>query len=92
MTGYDSTKLTGMIEKVTAGATGALGNIKMSGFEAGDLSGMVEKISAGATSALGEIKMTGYDSNDLSAMVEVDFRDNRSSWENSNGWILCQTT
>ena len=34
MTGYDSTHLAGMMEKVTAGATGAMGNIEMTGFDA----------------------------------------------------------
>ena len=29
MSGYDSTKLTSMVEKVTAGATSALGSIEM---------------------------------------------------------------
>ena len=32
-------KLTGMMEKVTAGATASLGKIKMNGYDAGDLSG-----------------------------------------------------
>ena len=43
MTGYDSHILQKM-EKVTAGATGAMGNIEMTGFDAGDLSGMIEKV------------------------------------------------
>ena len=37
MDGYDSSKLTGMMEKVTAGATASLGKIKMNGYDAGDL-------------------------------------------------------
>ena len=69
MTGYDSSDLSGMIEKVTAGATGALGNITMTGYDSSDLSGMVTKITSGATGALGNISMTGYDSDDLSGMV-----------------------
>ena len=46
-----------MVEKVTGGATLALGKIKMIGFDSNDLSGMVEKITTGATSALGKIQM-----------------------------------
>jgi hypothetical protein len=59
-----------MMEKVTAGATGALGNISMTGYDASDLTGMMEKVTAGATGALGNISMTGYDSSDLSGMME----------------------
>jgi len=59
-----------MVEKVTAGATGALGNISMDGYDSADLTGMMEKVTAGATGALGEIEMDGYDYNDLSGMVE----------------------
>ena len=70
MTGYDSSDLTGMMEKVTAGATGALGNIVMTGYDSDDLTGMMEKVTAGATGALGNISMTGYDSSDLTGMME----------------------
>ena len=42
--GRDATDLTSMVEKVTAGATGALGNISMSGFSSDNLSSMVEKL------------------------------------------------
>ena len=45
-----------MVEKVTSGATGALGKISMSGYDAADLSGMMEKVTAGATGSLGKIK------------------------------------
>ena len=39
MSGYDSADLTSMVEKVTAGATVALGKIEMTGYDAADLSG-----------------------------------------------------
>ncbi|HHZ98050.1 MAG TPA: hypothetical protein EYN68_00490 [Candidatus Marinimicrobia bacterium] len=58
-----------MVEKVTAGATGALGKIEMTGFSSDNLTSMVEKVTAGATGALGKIEMTGYDAADLSGMV-----------------------
>ena len=63
-----------MIEKVTAGATGALGYISMTdsgggSFDASDLSGMMSKITAGATGALGNISMANYTSDNLSFMV-----------------------
>ena len=45
-----------MVEKVTSGATKALGNISMSGYDSGDLSGMMEKVTAGATKSLGKSK------------------------------------
>ena len=47
-----------MVEKVTAGATGALGKIEMTGYDSADLTGMMEKVTAGATGALME-KVTG---------------------------------
>ena len=50
-----------MVEKVTAGATGALGKIKMTGYDSTKLTSMVEKATAGATASLGKIKMNGYD-------------------------------
>jgi hypothetical protein len=59
-----------MMEKVTAGATGALGNIQMTGFSADNLSGMMEKVTAGATGALGNIQMTGFSADNLSGMME----------------------
>jgi hypothetical protein len=59
-----------MVEKVTAGATGALGRITMTGYTSDNLSSMVEKVTAGATGALGRITMTGYTSDNLSSMVE----------------------
>jgi hypothetical protein len=68
-----------MVEQVTAGATGALGNISMtddngSTYGSSNLSGMMAKITAGATGALGSISMTDdngstYDSSDLSGMM-----------------------
>jgi len=70
MTGYDSTKLTSMVEKVTSGATGALGKISMTGYDAAALTGMMEKVTAGATGALGRISMTGYSSENLTGMME----------------------
>ena len=44
MSGYDAADLSGMMEKVTAGATAALGNIEMLGFSSDNLSSMVEKV------------------------------------------------
>jgi hypothetical protein len=70
MTGYDASDLTGMMEKVTAGATGALGTISMTGYSSDDLSSMMEQVTAGATGALGNISMTGYSSDNLSSMME----------------------
>ena len=52
MTGYDAADLTGMMEKVTSGATGALGDISMTGYSSDNLSSMVEKVTSGATGAL----------------------------------------
>ena len=40
------------MEKVTAGATGALGNISMTGYSSDNLTSMVEKVTSGATGAL----------------------------------------
>jgi hypothetical protein len=59
-----------MMAKITAGATGALGNISMTGYTTDNLSLMVSKVTAGATGALGRISMTGYTSDNLSSMVE----------------------
>ena len=59
-----------MMEKVTAGATGALGQISMEGYSSSNLTTMLSKITSGATSALGDIEMEGYSSNNLSLMVE----------------------
>jgi hypothetical protein len=60
-----------MVEKVTAGATGAMGNITgMSTFDASYLTGMMEKVTSGATGALGHITMDDYDATDLSGMME----------------------
>jgi len=60
-----------MVEKVTAGATGSMGNITgMSSFDATYLTGMMEKVTAGATGALGNITMADYDATDLSGMME----------------------
>ena len=56
MDGYDADDLSSMIEKVTSGATGALGRIKMTGYDSSKLSGMVEKITSGSTGALGKSK------------------------------------
>ena len=47
MTGYDAADLSGMVEKVPAGATSAMGNISMTGFSADNLTSMVEKVTAG---------------------------------------------
>jgi len=64
-----------MVEKVTAGATGAMGNITgMSTFNATYLTGMMEKVTAGATGALGNITMVDdngskFDSSDLLGMI-----------------------
>ena len=43
MAGYDSSKLSSMVEKITAGSTAALGKISMEGFGADNLTTMVEK-------------------------------------------------
>jgi len=69
MNGYDSSDLSGMVTKITSGATGALGNISMTGYTSSDLSGMVTKITAGATGALGDISMEGYSSDNVSAFT-----------------------
>jgi len=63
-----------MVAKVTSGATGALGNIKMvdadgGKFDFNDLAGMVTQITAGATGALGNISMDGYSSDNVSAFT-----------------------
>ena len=42
MTGYESADLPGMLAKVTAGATGAMGNIVMTGYSSDNLTGMME--------------------------------------------------
>ena len=70
MDGYDAGDLSGMMEKVTAGATAALGNIEMSGFSADNLTSMVEKVTAGATAAMGDIQMEGFSADNLTSMVE----------------------
>jgi hypothetical protein len=75
MTGYTSDNLSSMVEQVTAGATGALGNISMNGYYSDNLSSMVEQVTAGATGALGKISMTdnnssSFDVNDLAGMIE----------------------
>ena len=43
MAGFSADNLTSMVEKLTAGATGALGKIEMTGYDAADLSGMMER-------------------------------------------------
>jgi hypothetical protein len=71
MADFSSDNLSSMVEKVTAGATGAMGNITgMSSFDATYLAGMIEKVTAGATGALGNITMANYDATDLSGMME----------------------
>jgi hypothetical protein len=70
MNGYTSDNLSSMMEKVTAGATGALGKITMDGYTSDNLSSMMEKVTAGATGALGNITMDGYTSADLTGMME----------------------
>ena len=57
MAGFSADNLTSMVEKVTAGATGALGKIEMTGYDAADLSGMIES-AAGATSPLVKSRWT----------------------------------
>ena len=69
MTGYDSSKLSGMVEKVSSGATSALGNIQMTGFSSDNLSSMVSKVTSGATSGLGNIQMTGFSSDNISSLT-----------------------
>jgi hypothetical protein len=69
MSSFDATYLSGMMEKVTSGATGALGNITMDDYDATDLSGMVTNITSGATGALGNISMEGYSSDNVSAFT-----------------------
>jgi hypothetical protein len=69
MTDYDSSDLSGMVTKITSGATGALGNITMTDYDSSDLSGMVTKITSGATGALGDISMDGYSSDNITAMT-----------------------
>jgi hypothetical protein len=58
-----------MVSMIAAGATGALGNIKMDGYFSDNLSSMVSGVTAGSTGALGNIKMTGFTSDNLSSMV-----------------------
>jgi hypothetical protein len=63
-----------MVTQITAGATGALGNITMvdadgGKFDSSDLSGMISNITSGATGALGDISMEGYSSDNISAMT-----------------------
>jgi alpha-tubulin suppressor-like RCC1 family protein len=74
MDNYTSDNLSSMVEKVTAGATGALGNISMTDasgggtYDVNDLAGMMEKIRTGATGALGNISMGSFSSSDFAAM------------------------
>jgi len=57
------------VEKVTAGATGALGRISMSGYDYNDLAGMMEKIQTGSTGGLANITMDGYSSDNISHLT-----------------------
>jgi hypothetical protein len=72
---FDASDLAGMVTQITAGATGALGNITMvdaggSGqFDKDDLAGMITKITSGATGALGNISMKDYSSDNISAFT-----------------------
>jgi hypothetical protein len=68
MTGYDSGDLSGMVEKISSGATSALGEIEMAGYDSNDLSAMVEKVTSGTTGALGKIQMEGFSSDDISSL------------------------
>ena len=77
MAGYSLDNLSSMVEKVTSGATGALGKIQMSGYDSADLTSMVEKVTAGATVALGKIEMTG-DAADPQHDGESDCRSNQT--------------
>ena len=70
MDGFSADNLTTMVEKVTSGATEAIGEIEMEGYDSDDLSGMIEKVTSGATGALDQIQISGYDAADLSSMVE----------------------
>ena len=67
--GLQSGDLGGAMEKITSGATGALGDI--SGISVGDLSGVIEEITSGATGALGKIEMTGYSSDNITSMTST---------------------
>jgi DNA-binding beta-propeller fold protein YncE len=58
-----------MVEKVTAGATGALGRISMSGYDYNDLAGMMDKIRTGATGGLANITMSGYSADNVSHLT-----------------------
>ncbi|MEO2242605.1 MAG: hypothetical protein ABGX49_02955, partial [Candidatus Poseidoniia archaeon] len=66
--GLQVSELSGAVEKITSGATGALGNV--SGITVDDLAGVVEGITSGATGALDDISISGYDSSKLSTLVE----------------------
>ncbi len=70
MDDYDATDLSGMMEKVTSGATGALGNISMFGYSSDTLSSTGENVTAGATGAMGNITgMTSFDASYLTGMM-----------------------
>ena len=58
-----------MVEKVTSGATTALGNISMAGYSLDNLSSMVEKVTSGATEHSARYKCQVMTA-DLTSMVE----------------------
>ena len=43
MNGYDKDDLSGMVEKITAGSTKALGDIEMEGYSSDNLTSMLKK-------------------------------------------------
>ena len=63
MDGYDSDDLSGMVSKITSGATEALGKIEMTGYASDNITSMTSTISDSTTNSLGDITMTGYDPN-----------------------------
>ena len=58
-----------MLEKVTAGATAALGNIEMEGFSLDNFTALSLSITNSAIESLGEINLSGFDKDNISSEI-----------------------
>ena len=77
-----------MMEKVTAGATAALGNIEMDGFSADNLTSMVGKVTAGATAAMGDIQVDGFSADNLTRWLRRSHLERPPLWGRSRWMVM----
>jgi len=84
MDGYDSNDLSGMVTKITSGATGALGKIVMTGYSSDNITSMTSTIITSTTNSLGNITMDGFDKDNIPSDIT------NSVTTGSNAGILLQ--